>query len=150
MMPATATTLHVTGTLATESAGTMLVLSQRLDGHDTFLTGLLDTGDGRPVPVRILTFDDITVLRLPSHRSAPDLSDGRWSATLHLPHGQRPREIPPDLAGAARRHRRDLTILDAAELRYALTFLGEATTDQIRQGRIDAILAALPEATVGQ
>src|SRR5690606_11753062 len=42
IMPATATVLHVTGTVAPDSAGAMLVLSERLDGHDTFLTGLLD------------------------------------------------------------------------------------------------------------
>jgi hypothetical protein len=47
MMPATATLLRVTGTVAPDSAGAMLVLSQRLDGHDTFLTGLLDTGEDR-------------------------------------------------------------------------------------------------------
>lgn len=143
-MPATATVLHVTGTVAADSAGAILVLSERLDGHDTFLTGLLDAGDGLPTPVRILTFDDVTVLRLTGDRTAPDIRDGRWSAALHLPHGQRPREIPLDLADAARGGRRDLTVLDTAELRYALTFLGEAATTAIRRARIDAILTALP------
>lgn len=143
-MPATATVLHVTGTVASNSAGAMLVLSERLDGHDTFLTGLLDAGNGPPTPVRILTFDDVTVLRLAGDGTAPSARDGRWSAVLHLPHGQRPREIPPDLAEAARYGRRDLTVLDAAELRYALTFLGEATTTEIRRARIAAILTALP------
>jgi len=143
-MPATATTLSVTGTVAPDAEGTMLVLSERLGGHDTFLTGLLAAGDGPPTPVRILTFDDVTILRLAADSNTPDIRDGRWSAVLHLPHGQRPREIPPDLADAARRSRRDLTALDTAELRYALTFLGEATTTAIRQARIDVILTALP------
>lgn len=38
------------------------------------------------------------------------------------------------------------TGLDDAELRYALTFLEEATTSKIRRARIDAIVAALPAA----
>jgi hypothetical protein len=149
MMPATATVLPVSGTVARDSAGAMLVLSQRLEGHDTFLTGLLDAGDGPRIPVRILTFDDVTVLRLAGDDPAPGIPGGRWSAVLHLPHGQRPRVIPPDLAEAARRGRRDLTVLDTAELRYALTFLGEATTTAIRQARIDAILTVLPVTRVG-
>lgn len=148
-MPATSATLRVTGTVAADSAGTMLVLTRRLDGHDTFLTGLLDAGDSPPIPVHILTFDDVTVLRLADDNTAPPLQGGLWSAVLRLPHGQRPRVIPPDLAEAARRRRKDLTVLDTAELRYALTFLGEATTPAIRQARIDAILATLPVATVG-
>lgn len=39
---------------------------------------------------------------------------------------------------------RDLGALDQAELRYALTFLGEASTGTIRNDRINAIVAALP------
>ena len=39
---------------------------------------------------------------------------------------------------------RALDALDNAELRYALTFLEEATTADIRQARISAIVAALP------
>ncbi len=39
-----------------------------------------------------------------------------------------------------------LDALDDAELRYALTFLEEATTADIRQARVSAIVAALPPA----
>lgn len=64
MMPRTTASLPVTGTVAADSAGLMLVLSKRLDGHDTFLTGLLELDGDTSTPVRILTLDDVTVLRL--------------------------------------------------------------------------------------
>jgi uncharacterized protein YdeI (YjbR/CyaY-like superfamily) len=67
-----------------------------------------------------------------------------WSGTLHLPHGIRQRSIPDDLADAAQASQRALDALDSAELRYALTFLNEATTEPIRTARIAAIVAALP------
>jgi hypothetical protein len=141
-MPETTQSLPVTGTVAADSNGTMLVLSERLDGHDTFLTGQLQLGDTPPRAVRILTFDDITVLRLLDQSLAPLVES--WAGVLHLPHGWRTRSIPDDLATAAETERRDLGALDEAELRYALTFLGEASTDAIRQARIDAIVNALP------
>lgn len=141
-MSRTTASLPVTGTVVADSAGMMLVLAQRLDGYDTFLTGLLELDGDTSTPVRILTLDDVTVLRLTG--TAARTPAGSWSGTLHLPHGQRPRPIPPDLTDAARMSRRDLTALDTAELRYALTFLDEATTDPIRRARIDAIITALP------
>ncbi|MFB7668415.1 hypothetical protein ACFC1R_31595 [Kitasatospora sp. NPDC056138] len=132
--------LPVRGTTRHDEQGPLLVLDHRLDGHDTFLSGELDLGDGR-APVRIISLDDVTVLR-PMHRVA--VPAPVWSGTLHLPHGLRPRTIPTDLAEAAQRHGRDLDALDQAETRYALTFLGEATTESIRTARIEAIVSALP------
>lgn len=140
-MPETAQTLSVSGVIATDSNGTMLVLSERLDGHDTFLTGQLQFGNRPPTAVRILTFDDVTVLRL-LDQSRPPLAES-WTGILHLPHGWRTRSIPEDLSAAATTAHRDLGTLDEAELRYALTFLGEASTDAIRRARIDAIVNAL-------
>jgi hypothetical protein len=123
----------------------MLTLSQRLDGHDTFLRGKLQiAGTERLLAVRILTFDDVTVLRLLEHPAVPPPT-GRWTGTLHLPHGWRTRSIPQDLLAAAICANRDLGALDTAELRYALTFLGESSTRGIREGRIAAILQALPQ-----
>lgn len=142
-MPEATQGLSVSGTVAAGSEGTMLTLSQRLDGHDTFLSGKLQlAGTERLTAVRILTFDDVTVLRLLDHSAAP--STGSWTGTLHLPHGWRTRSIPQDLLAAAASANRDLSALDTAELRYALTFLGESTTSEIRQARIAAILQALP------
>lgn len=146
-MPATTIRMPVTGTIAACSDGVMLILSRRLDGHDTFLTGQLELGDA-VMPVRILTLDDVTLLRLPHGATPPALRNGRWSATLHLPHGQRPRTVPADLAAAACAGLRDITALDHAELRYTVTFLDEATTHTIRQARVHAIVSALPEAPV--
>ena len=48
----------------------MLVLAERLDGVDTFLTGVLEVS-GESFPVRILTLDDVTVLRLGVERPGP-------------------------------------------------------------------------------
>ncbi len=134
--------LPVAGTVATESNGTMLVLSERLDGHDTFLSGQLQLGDAPLRAVRILTLDDVTVLRL--HDGLPTPVAGPWAGILYLPHGWRTRSIPDDLTAAATAAQRDVEALDEAELRYALTFLGEANSDAIRQARIHAIVNALP------
>ncbi|WP_162959221.1 hypothetical protein [Micromonospora tulbaghiae] len=141
-MPEIIQTLQVNGTIAADSNGTLLVLSERLGGHDTFLTGQLQLGDAAPTAVRILTFDDVTVLRL-LDQSPPALTNP-WAGVLHLPHGWRARSIPEDLSTAATAARRDLRTLDEAELRYALTFLGEASTDAIRRSRIHAIVRGLP------
>ncbi|WP_405009579.1 hypothetical protein [Kitasatospora sp. NBC_01539] len=136
--------IPVRGTTRYDEHGSLLVLEHRLDGHDTFLSGELDLGEGR-VPVRIISLDDVTVLR-PMHRlPAPAPT---WAGTLHLPHGLRPRTIPVDLAEAAQMHGRDLGALDQAETRYALTFLGEATTEPIRAARLEAIVSALPLAGI--
>jgi hypothetical protein len=119
----------------------MLVLNERLDGYDTFLTGSLEV-DGQELPVRILTLDDVTVLRLVGDR--PWAPPPQWTGTLHLSHGARTLSPPDDLTALARARRRDLTTLDDAELRYALTFLAEATTASIRAGRAAVIVDALP------
>jgi len=142
-MPETTQSLPVAGTVAADSDGTLLVLSERIDGHDTFLTGQLKLGDAPPRAVRILTLDDVTVLRLVDPSQTPIAEP--WVGILHLPHGWRTRSIPDDLADAATAARRNLASLDEAELRYALTFLGEASSYSIRQARIDAIVDALPQ-----
>jgi hypothetical protein len=143
MMPMTTAALSVSGTVAADSDGAMLVLSERLDGHDTFLTAQLQLDEHVMVGVRILTLDDVTVLRLSDETAVPELT-ATWAGILHLPHGWRPRGIPHDLQAAAAAVGRDLGALDEAELRYALTFLEEATTPEIRRGRVDAIVSALP------
>ena len=142
-MPQTTAVLPVSGTVAADSDGAMLVLSERLDGHDTFLTGQLELDGQVAVGVRILTLDDVTVLRLADETTLPPPT-AAWAGTLHLPHGWRPRSIPDDLQAAADTAGRDLATLDTAELRYALTFLEEATTPEIRRGRVNAIVNALP------
>jgi hypothetical protein len=143
MMRQTTAALPVSGTVAADSDGAMLVLSERLDGHDTFLTGQLELDDHTMVAVRILTLDDVTVLRYVDGSAKPPLT-AVWAGVLHLPHGWRTRAVPDDLAVAASRAGRDLGALDEAELRYALTFLDEATTDPIRAARITAIVSAIP------
>jgi hypothetical protein len=147
-MPQIATTLRVSGTVAADSDGTMLVLSERLDGHDTFLTGKLELDPQTIIAVRILTLDDVTVLRLTDERARP-LVAAAWVGTLHLPHGWRPPTIPEDLSRAAAEAGRDLSALDDAETRYALTFLDEATTSQIRSARLEVIVNALPASGQG-
>ncbi|MGW7064955.1 hypothetical protein ACWGHM_41595 [Streptomyces sp. NPDC054904] len=133
--------LPVRGRTVPAATGPLLVLDARLEGRDTFLTGTL-TLDGHDIPVRITTLDDSTTLQ-PTQPLPDDLPD-QWSATLHLRHGQRPRDIPDDLRAAAHAASRELDALDDAELRYALTFLGEATTPAIRTDRLTAIVTGLP------
>jgi hypothetical protein len=134
-------TLDVTGTVTTGDGPALLVLDERLDGHDTFLSGSLELGTGNRLPVRILTFDDVTVLHPASTASLPE---GAWAGRLHLRLGLRARSIPADLATAAIRRGRRIDALDEAEARYAVTFLGEAASAPVRAARIDVIVNALP------
>ncbi|MFI1967470.1 HAD family hydrolase [Streptomyces pathocidini] len=124
--------VSVDGMVTQGPDGPMLVLSMRLDGHDTFLKGSLESGEAL-IPVRILTLDDVTVLRLTDHFALPPVGTP-WQGTLHLPHGLRPRSVPPDLREMAEGEGRSLELLDEAELRYVLTFLSESTTPTIRAG----------------
>lgn len=137
--------LPVTGTVSRGPDGPLLVLSQRLDGHDTFLKGSLDVG-GTSVAVRILTLDDVTVLRPADHSAVPGL-DTQWQGMLHLPHGLRPRTIPPDLLETTECEGWTLEPLDEAELCYVLTFLPESASAAIRLARVKAIVCALPTTT---
>jgi len=139
-------TLDVAGTVEHRGGTVLLVLDRRLEGHDTFLAGSIDLDGGHSLPVRILTFDDVTVLH-PTTRVT--LASGAWSGRLHLRHGLRRRDFPNDLAAAARARGRALDTLDEAEARYAVTFLSEATTASIRTARIEAIINALPTLTGG-
>ena len=143
-MPRTSLSLPVEGSVGCTPDGPLLVLTERLGGHDTFLSGRLDL-DGTNIPVRIMTLDDVTVLHPTNPGTVPALR-ARWSGTLHLPHGLRPQTAPGDLESAAEAEGRILGALDDAELRYALTFLSEATTREIRTARIAAIVSALPPA----
>jgi hypothetical protein len=136
--------LKVAGTVQARDGSVLLVLDSRLEGHDTFLAGLLDLGDGASIPVRIITLDEMTVL-CPADPAT--VCPGRWSGSLRLRHGLRPVVIPADLADAAAREGRAVSGLDDAETRYAVTFLGEASTLGIRAARIAAIVSALPEAS---
>jgi hypothetical protein len=136
--------LQVSGTVQARDGAVLLVLDSRLEGHDTFLAGHLDLDDGPSLPVRIITLDEMTVLR-PAGPAA--VRPGRWSGALRLRHGLRPVVIPADLASAAAHRRRAVSALDDAERRYAVTFLGEASTPGIRAARVAAIVSALPEAS---
>ncbi|MEV6598814.1 hypothetical protein AB0M36_18420 [Actinoplanes sp. NPDC051346] len=141
-MPASTLSIPVTGTVRHIDGETQLVLSERIAGHDTFLSGTLEIAS-KSVPVRIITLDNVTVLRPLNPADAAGIQPA-WTAKLGLPHGARPHAIPADLTTAAEQQHRALDALDEAELRYALTFLEEATTTAIRQSRIDAIVGALP------
>ena len=146
-MPAPTSRLAVHGTHHPDRPD-LLVLSARLSGHDTFLSGTLEVGEER-LPVRIHTLDDVTVLRLAADRAWSGPAAGEWSGTLLLSHGARTLSPPEDLTALARDARRDLASLDEAELRYAVTFLGEATTPEIRAARARVIVDALPSLSEG-
>ena len=138
--------LQVSGTAQQREGAWLLVLDERLEGHDTFLASSVEIDGGQRLAVRVLTFDDVTVLH---PATAIALEPGTWSGQLHLRHGLRTPDFPADLAAAAQTHGRALDGLDEAEARYAVTFLSEATTAQIRSDRIEAIICALPIAPGG-
>jgi hypothetical protein len=133
--------IPVEGTIQSSGGRRLLILTARLEGHDTFLTGSLHVGSEK-IAVRVMTFDDMTVL-LPDP-SAPQLPDTAWAGILQLRTGRRDLDMPPDLASAAQQQGVLLSALDEPEMRYATTYLGEASTAAIRQARIAAILAPLP------
>lgn len=139
-MPSDTSHVHVSGTVR---PGGLMLLSARLNDHDTFLTGTLRLGT-TAFPVHILTFDDVTFLRPVDATEILPASSAAWSGVLHISHGLRDHELPADLIDAAAHGRRDLTTLHGRELQYALTFLNEATTAEIRRKRIDAIVRAMP------
>jgi FMN phosphatase YigB (HAD superfamily) len=140
-MPAEAAGIPVIGTVRTRG---LLVLASRLEGRDTFLTGTLRLDGRTPFAVRILTFDDVTVLHPTTETARTPPVGAVWEGVLVVSHGLREHEVPADLAEAAAGRHRDLTGLTGRELRYALTFLREATTPDIRARRVDAIVTALP------
>ncbi|WP_424892255.1 hypothetical protein [Streptomyces sp. XH2] len=143
-MPQARTAITVAGRHEAGPQGPHLVLEEPLRGHDTFLTGtlLLDVPDAGEVQVRILTFDDITVLAPTDLATLPDDLGDRWSGTLRLPHGWRPPALPEDLARAAAEAGVDPAQWDAAHTRHALTYLSEARDPHVRAERIRLIVAA--------
>ncbi len=145
-MPRHTGELVVRGRLERREGAVLLVVDERLSGHDTFLstTLRLDQPVRLPdLPVRILTFDDVTVLA-PLVSVLPQSQDGEeWEGTLLIPHGARPPTIPDDLAQAAAEAGVDTSSWSPAEARHLLTFLSEAGSGPVRTERIGLIIAAL-------
>ncbi|MDP5315309.1 hypothetical protein [Streptomyces poriferorum] len=145
-MPRHTGELAVRGRLERREGAVLLVVDERLSGHDTFLstTLRLDQPVRLPdLPVQILTFDDVTVLA-PLVSVLPQSQDGEeWSGTLLIPHGARPPTIPDDLAQAAAEAGVDTSSWSPAEARHLLTFLSEAVPGPVRTERIGLIIAAL-------
>ncbi|MCX4461162.1 hypothetical protein OG585_47180 (plasmid) [Streptomyces sp. NBC_01340] len=150
MAPASTGELPVHGTRQERGGHAQLfVLAERLTGHATFLTATLVVVDDATAPhcvqVRILTFDDVTVLSPLPGQNVPAGSDGQaFAGTLMLPHGWRTPLIPDDLARAAAAAGLDTGAWSEPEARQLLTFLGEAREGSpVRAQRIAAIISAL-------
>ncbi|MFJ5721033.1 hypothetical protein [Streptomyces sp. NPDC093149] len=147
-MPLHTGELAVHGRLEQREEKVLLVVGERLSGYDTFLSPTLRLD--QPVhlselPVRILTFDDVTVLS-PLVPALPQGQAGEeWSGTLLIPHGSRPPTIPDDLAQAAAEAGVEASGWSPAEARQLLTFLGEAGPGLVRTERIGLIVAALAD-----
>ncbi|WP_326733995.1 hypothetical protein [Streptomyces sp. NBC_01022] len=145
-MPRHTGELAVRGRLERREGAVLLVVDERLSGHDTFLstTLRLDQPVRLPdLPVQILTFDDVTVLA-PLVSVLPQSQDGdEWGGTLLIPHGARPPTIPADLAQAAAEAGVGTSGWSPAEARHLLTFLSEAVPGPVRTERIGMIIAAL-------
>ncbi|MHA5048859.1 hypothetical protein [Streptomyces sp. SD15] len=147
-MPIHTGELAVHGRLEQREEKALLVVHERLSGYDTFLSTTLRLD--RPVvlpqlPVRILTFDDVTVLS-PLGPALPQAQAGEeWSGTLLIPHGSRPPTIPEDLAQAAAEAGVDTSGWSPTEARQLLTFLGEAGPGPVRTERINMIVATMAD-----
>jgi hypothetical protein len=144
-------TLRVHGAVRRRGDVPLLVLSRRLDGHDTFLHAdlTLDPG-GTRIRVRVHTFDDVTVLH-PAPESALPPGD-TWTGRLRLPADRSARAVPKDLAVALRQEGlpADLATLDERERRHLLGYLADATDPATRRARLAAIVAGLrPPGTAG-
>ncbi|WP_329612570.1 hypothetical protein OG244_04045 [Streptomyces brevispora] len=138
--------LAVRGRLEQRGGKRLFVVDKRLSGHDTFLSATLRLD--QPVhlpelPVRILTFDDVTVLSPLGAVVMRAQAGEEWSGTLLVPHGSRPPTIPHDLAQAAAEARVDTSGWSPTEARQLLTFLGEAGPGPVRTERISMIVATL-------
>ncbi|WP_093801712.1 hypothetical protein [Streptomyces sp. Wb2n-11] len=145
-MPMHTGELVVHGRLEQYEGAVLLVVDERLSGHDTFLSATLHLDQPVHLPelkVRIMTFDDVTVLS-PLGPDLPLTQVGKeWSGTLLIPHGSRPPTIPDDLAQAAAEAGVDTSGWSPAEARQLLTFLGEAGPGPVRTERIGMIIATL-------
>ncbi|MGC4950096.1 hypothetical protein ACLQ2N_28340 [Streptomyces sp. DT224] len=145
-MPMHTGELAVHGHLEQRGNSVLLVVAERLSGHDTFLSATLrleHEGTSVDLPVRIMTFDDVTVLSPLKAALPPGQVGEEWSGTLLLPHGARPPTIPDDLARAAAEAGVDPSGWSPAEARQMLTFLGEADPGDVRTERISMVIAAL-------
>lgn len=144
-MPAPKAQIPVAGTVSGDTETAHFVLTERLTGHSTFLSGELQL-DHQRIPVRILTLDDMTVLR-PTRPLSGHRPGSSWSGTLHLPHGLRAPAVPHDLNRALAAAGIDAGSVEPPELRHLITYLREATTPAVRQHRITAIVSALSHTT---
>jgi len=116
----------------------LLVLDDRLDGHDTFLQARLVLDHGASIKVRVHTFDDLTVL----HPTGAVAIKGTWSGRLVL-RGRRPPPVPDDLAAALATAGASLNGLDDRERRHLLGYVADATDPVVRRCRIVTIVAGL-------
>ncbi|MEV1040473.1 hypothetical protein AB0J01_28045 [Streptomyces sp. NPDC050204] len=147
--------LPVRGTHECRGAAHLFVLDEQLTGRTTFLTTtlLIDPGPGggpgggeEPyrLHVRILTFDDVTVLSPLPGQEVPPTADAGFRGTLEIRHGWREPAVPEDLARAAAAAGIDTDAWSEAEARQVLTFLGEARQGSaVREQRLHAIVSAL-------
>jgi hypothetical protein len=119
----------------------LLVLSQRLDGHDTFLQADLALDpDGATVRVRIHTFDDLTVLH---PTDGTEITGKAWTGLLRLRRERRRGVVPPDLVHALTAAGTSLDALDEREQRHLLGYLADAADPATHRARIVTIVAGL-------
>jgi hypothetical protein len=119
-----------------------LVCATRLDGYDTFLSGDLTLNDGQQINVRILTFDDLTVL-LP-RQQLDGWADGQpWNGTLRLRPAAKKADVPDDVAEAMHAAGLDESSYDPGELTHLLTWLEEAADADLRRQRLALIVQSL-------
>jgi hypothetical protein len=126
------------------------VLSRRLTGRDTYLSGVLTLAGHPAMPVRVLTLDDVTVL-VPDPTPEPAVTaDPAAAAPGHVREGVlwlrasgRAAPVPADLAEAAAAVGLDWASRDPIEVRHLLAFLAEARGEAVRGERIRVIVESL-------
>ncbi|WP_439681574.1 hypothetical protein [Embleya sp. MST-111070] len=126
------------------------VLTRRLTGRDTYLSGMLALAGTPAMPVRVLTLDDVTVL-VPDPVPEPTVTGAPAPAApepvregvLRLRAAGRPAPVPVDLAEAAEAAGLDWASRDPIEVRHLLAFLAEARGEPVRRERIRVIVESL-------
>jgi len=127
-----------------EARRALLEFDHRLEGVDTYLSGTLDVaGSNQSIPVQVLTFGQVTLLR-PIEPLSLGLEARTWHrAKLVLADLSGRHRIPADLETALRTAGYAPDQMPESERRYVVNFVAEAHDPGIRCARIELALAAL-------
>lgn len=137
----------VKATLVEGAGGRYLQLVERLSSRNSYLSAQLRVSGGT-VMVRVWTMDNLTLLdvldRIDVVTGSLDDTGSTLTGDLLLRDARELRLIPPELIEHALASGRDVRSLTTADLRYAVTYIDEASDPRIRAERIDVVVRSLP------